>query len=182
MRRNRRRPAAGMFVIGLLVAAAGVPAFAQQLTTMAVFDLERVLLSFYQDSAAVRQYRQAEEQFRSELRRMEQLLDDFQRRRTTAVSRNDTRTAGRLREDIEAMQQDIIALKEQWFTEQRQLQNQLAGEEFYQRLYDTVGYVARDNGYTAVLETSALSTALFWYDQEIDITDRVIQELLIRFR
>ncbi len=182
MRRLHRRPSAVVIAIGLLVVTAGASAFAQQLTTMAVFDLERVLLSFYQDSAAVRQYRQAEEQFRSELRRMEQMLDDFQRRRATAVNRNDTRTAGRLREDIEALQQDIITLKEQWFAEQRQLQNQLAGEEFYQRLYDTVGFVARDNGYTAVLETSALSTALFWFDQEIDITDRVIRELPARIR
>ena len=181
MKSIHRRPPAALIAFILIIVCAGA-SFAQQLTTLAVFDLERVLLSFYQDSAAVRQYRQAEEEFRSELRRAEQMLDDFQRRRATAVSRNDTRTAGRLREDIEALQQDIITLKERWFAEQRQLQNQLAGEEFYQRLYDTVGFVARDNGYTAVLETSALATALFWYDQEIDITDRVIRELLARFR
>ncbi len=181
----RPRPAvrtAGAALAVLMISLAGVSASAQQLTTTAVFDLEQVLLNFYQDSAAVREYRRAEQEFRADLRAAEQLLDDYQRRRATALDRNDSRTASRLREDIEALQEDIIAMRERWFAEQRELQNLLAGEEFYQRLYDTVGFVAQDNGYTSVLETSALGTGLFWYSPEIDITDKVIRELLARYR
>ncbi len=173
---------AGVTLVVLLLSLAGVSASAQQLTTTAVFDLEQVLLNFYQDSAAVREYRRAEQEFRADLRAAEQLLEDYQRRRTTALDRNDSRTAARLREDIEALQEDIIAMRERWFAEQRALQNQLAGEEFYQRLYDTVGFVAQDNGYTSVLEASALGTGLFWYSPEVDITDKIIRELLARYR
>ena len=171
-----------LFLLCLLFAVVGAGVSAQQLTTVAVFDLEQVLLNFYQDSAAVRQYRQVEEEHRAELLRAEQLLEDYQRRRGAALDRRDSVTAQRLRQDIEALQEDIIVMKERWFSQQRQLYSQLAGEDFYRRLYDTVGFVARDNGYTSVLEVGALGTALFWYSPDVDITEMVIRELLIRFR
>ena len=164
----------------VLVAAA---VHTQQLTTVAVFDLEQVLLSFYQDSAAVRQFNQAEREYRTDLQRAEQTLAEYQTRRATALDRNDTTTARRLRADIEALQEDIMALSERWYAQQTALRSQLGGNEFYARLYDTVGFVARDNGYTIVLESTSLgSTALFWYSPDVDITDTIIRELLVRFR
>jgi Skp family chaperone for outer membrane proteins len=157
-------------------------AWSQQLTTVAVFDLDQVLLNFYQDSSAVREYQEAEQEFRADLRRAEQLLNDYQARRSRALDRDDSRTAQRLREDIRALEEEILALREGWFAQQEELQDELGGDEFNQRLYDTIGFVAEDNGYTAVLEASQLGTALFWYSPEIDITEEIIQELLARFR
>ncbi|MFW5684343.1 MAG: OmpH family outer membrane protein, partial [Spirochaetota bacterium] len=112
----------------------------------------------------------------------EQTLNEYQSRRARALDRDDSRTAQRLREDIEALQQEIVSLRERWFAQQTELQDELGGDEFNQRLYDTIGFVAEDNGYTAVLEASQLGSALFWYSPEIDITDEIIQELLARFR
>ena len=43
------------------------PAFSEQLTTVAVFDMDQVLLSFYSDSDILRDYRRAEEEYRSDL-------------------------------------------------------------------------------------------------------------------
>ena len=80
------------------------------------------------------------------------------------------------------LQEEIIALRERWFAQQAELQEELGGEEFYERLYDTIEFVAEDNGYTAVLESTTLGSALFWYSMEIDITEEIIQELLARFR
>ncbi|MFW5684912.1 MAG: hypothetical protein ACOC1I_08670, partial [Spirochaetota bacterium] len=57
--RSARRIAMVLLFLG--VALSG---WSQQLTTVAVFDLDRVLLNFYQDSEAVRDYREAERQFR----------------------------------------------------------------------------------------------------------------------
>lgn len=161
---------------------AGSLAWAQQLTTVAVFDLDQVLVTFYQDSAAVREYREAEAEFRADLQRAEQLLNEYQARRSRAIDRGDSRTAQRLRDDIRALEEEILALREGWFAQQEELQDELGGDEFNQRLYDTIGFVAQDNGYTAVLEASQLGTALFWYSPEIDITEEIIQELLARFR
>jgi Skp family chaperone for outer membrane proteins len=182
--RNLHRPpraaAALLVCLGLLLAAGS--STAEQLTTVAVFDLQQVLLSFYQDSAAVRDYRQAEREYREDLLRAEDTLADYQRRRANAIDRNDTRTAGRLREDIQALQEDIIALQERWYSRERELQSELAGEEFYSSLYETAQFVAQDNGYTMVVDADSFGLALFWYSPEIDITDEITQELLARFR
>lgn len=175
------RPARGALLAAILLLCAAA-AGAQQLTTVAVFDLERVLITFYQDSAAVREFEQAQERYREDLLRAEEQLDDFRSRRADALERNDARTASRLREDIQALEEDIAAINERWFALQAELEDELAGDEFYDRLYNTVGFVAEDNGYTAVLEVTGLGSNLFWYSQEIDITEEVIQELLARFR
>lgn len=167
---------------GLLLVFAAAAAGAQTLTTVAVFDMQDVLVTFYQDSSAVREFQQAREEFQNDLLRAEQTLNDYQTRRATALERNDSRTAQRLREDIEALQEDIIALQERWLAQEQQLQNELAGDEFYNRLWETVGFVAEDNGYTAVLDTTAMGTALFWYSPDVDITQDVITEMLARFR
>lgn len=178
--RRTRRAAAILFGLCLTFAAGTVGA--EQLTTVAVFDLQQVLLNFYQDSSAVREYREAEQEYREDLLRAEDTLNDYQRRRSDAIDSGNTRTAQRLREDIQALQEDIVGLQERWFARQQQLQNELAGEEFYNRLYDTAEFVAQDNGYTVVVDADALGLALFWYSPEIDITDDIIQELLARFR
>mgnify|MGYP006305642625 CR=1 FL=1 len=169
-------------VLGLLLVLIAAAAGAQTLTTVAVFDMQDVLVTFYQDSAAVREFQQAQQEYQNDLRRAEQTLNDYQQRRASALDRNDSRTAQRLREDIEALQEDIIALQEQWLAQQQQLEDELAGDEFFNRLWETVGFVAEDNGYTAVLDISAMGTALFWYSPEIDITEDVITEMLARFR
>jgi Skp family chaperone for outer membrane proteins len=172
-----------LWLAGALLLLGVATGWTQQLTTVAIFDLETVLLSFYQDSAAVREYQEAEREFRAELQRAEQTLTEYQTRRAEAIDRNQTTTARRLREDIVALEEDIVALTERWYARQQELQTQLGGDEFYERLYDTVGFVAQDNGYTAVLESTALgSTALFWYSPDIDITEQIIRELLARFR
>jgi outer membrane protein len=169
-------------VITVFLALCATSAWSQQLTTVAIFDLDQVTLSFYQDSAAVREYRQAEEEFRTDLLRAEQTLNEYQTRRANALDRDDTRTAQRLREDIEALQEDIVAIRERWYAQQQEMLETLGEEEFYNNLYETVEYVAEDNGYTVVLESTQLGSSLFWYSQEVDITEEVIQELLARFR
>lgn len=183
MNRTHARRPSRRWILALCLVLVSASGWAQQLTTVAVFDLEQVMLSFYQDSAAVREYRQAEQDYRNDLQRAEQTLSEYQRRRADAIDRNDSTTARRLREDIQALQEDIVALTERWYAQQQQLQSRLGGDEFYDRLYDTVGFVAQDNGYTVVLESTSLgSTALFWYSPDVDITTQIIEELLARFR
>lgn len=178
--RRTRRSRATLLGVAMILASGTVGA--EQLTTVAVFDLQQVLLSFYQDSSAVREYRQAEQEYREDLLRAEDTLSDYQRRRADAIDRGNSRTAQRLREDIVALQEDIVALQERWYTRQQELQDELAGEQFYNQLYETAEFVAQDNGYTMVVDADALGLALFWYSPEIDITDAITQELLARFR
>ncbi len=166
--------------LGLLVLAF---AGAEQLTTVAVFNLERVQLDYYQDSALFQEYLDARQEYRDQLARFEANLQDFQTRRANALDRNDARTAQRLREDIEAIEADILAIRERWLAQEPALREALQGDDFVIALYDVVEFVAEDNGFTIVLEETLLGDGLFWYNPEVvDITEEIVAELLRRGR
>ena len=154
----------------------------EQLTTVAVFDMNKVLLSFYSDSDLLRDYRRAEEQFRADLLIAENDLRDLQARRATAVSRNNATLAQRLREDIAAQQEYIIALKERWYVTEDDLLAELEDDAFFQTVYDIAGFVGEDNGYTLIMDVSRTGMGIFWFSPAIDVTEDIIKELLIRFR
>jgi Skp family chaperone for outer membrane proteins len=172
------------FAAIIMLALLAVPLVAaEQLTTVAVFNLQNVMIDYYQDSGAVREFRAAEQQYRDQIARFDDTLQDYQARRADALDRNDSRTAQRLREDIAALEDDIRALQERWLQQQEQLQSELAGDAFYVTLYETVGFVAEDNGFTLVLEETQLGGALFWFSPDVvDITDEIVTELQRRAR
>jgi len=166
----------------LAILAVAFSASAEQLTTVAVFDMDQVLLSFYSDSDLLRDYRRAEEQYRSDKLVAENDIRDLQSQRASALSRNDARTAARLREDILAQQEYLLALEQRWLQTHDEVMAELQEDTFYKSLYDVTGYVAENNGYTLVLDVSRLYLGVFWYSTAIDITEDIIQELLRRFR
>ena len=155
---------------------------AEQLTTVAVFDMDQVLLSFYSDSDLLRDYRRAEEQYRGDVLVAETDIRRLQAQRASALSRNDSRTAARLREDILAQQEYLLALEQRWLQTQDDLLTELQEDTFFQTVYDVAGYVAEDNGYTLVMDVSRTYLGVFWFSTAIDVTEDIIQELLVRFR
>ena len=165
-----------------LLLGAGVTAVAEQLTTVAVFDMDQVLLSFYSDSDILRDYRRAEEQYRADLLLAENDLRDLQARRATAVNRNDSRLASRLREDITAQQEYVLALGERWYQTEDELLAELQDDQFFETVYQAAGYIAEENGYTLIMDVSRTGMGIFWYSPSIDVTDDIIQQLLVRFR
>ncbi len=165
-----------------LLLGAATTARTEQLTTVAVFAMDKVLLSFYSDSDILRDYFRADEQHRADVLLAENDLRDLQARRATAVSRNDSRLAGRLREDITAQQEYILALNERWYQTEDGLLAELQDDQFYKTVYEVAGYVAEENGYTLIMDVSATGMGIFWYSPAIDVTDDIIQELLVRFR
>ncbi len=152
-----------------------------QFITVAVYNANDVQLSFFEESATVRQFAEAQREHESRMRRLEQQLLDLQSRRSDALDSGNSRTAQRLREEIDALEEDIITRQEAWFANESEFLSQLGDDNFYRRLYDAVELVAQDGGYTAVFEENASTPGLFWFSSEIDITDEVIEEMLRRF-
>jgi len=166
----------------MLLLGLGMAAVAEQLTTVAVFDMDQVLLNFYSDSDVVRDYRRAVEQYRADLLIAEDDLQDLQARRATAVSRNDSRLAARLREDITAQQEYLNALNERWYQTEDLLLAELQDDRFWVTVYEVAQYVGEENGYTLILDVSLAGTGIFWFSPVIDVTEDIIQELRDRFR
>lgn len=177
--RKCRAIAVFLFISGL-IGIGSLPA--EQLTTVAVFDMDQVLLSFYSDSDILRDYRRAEEEYRSDLLVAENDLRNLQSRRASAVDRNDSRLAARLREDIQAQQEYIQALNERWYQTEDQLLAELSHDQFFETVYQVAGFVAEENGYTLIVDVSRTGLGVFWFSPSIDVTDDIIQELLVRFR
>lgn len=173
---------ATVIFLAILALGGARSATAEQLTTVAVFDMDQVMLSFYSDSDVLRDYRRADEQYRADLLVAQNDLRDLQAQRATAISRNDTRLAQRLREDVAAQQEYIAALNERWYQTEDQLLADLQDDQFFKTVYQVAGYVAEDNGYTLIMDVSRTDMGIFWYSPAIDITDDIIQELLVRFR
>lgn len=178
---DRKRFFAVAAGLALLLGSAEA-ALAEQLTTVAVFDMDQVLLSFFTDSDVLRDYRRAEEQYRRDELLAESALRDLQARRATAVDRNDNRLAGRLREDIAAQQEYMDALNERWYQTEDELLAELQDDRFFEMVYDVAGYVAEQNGYTLIMDVSRTGLGIFWYSPVIDVTEEIIQELLVSFR
>ena len=169
-------------VAAVLLLFGGTTVVAEQLTTVAVFDMDEVLLSFYSDSDVLREYRRAEEEFRADLLVAENDLRELQARRATAVRRNNSTLAQRLREDIQAQQEYIAALRERWYLTEDELLAELEDDAFFETVYDIAGFVGEDNGYTLIMDSSRTGLGIFWFSDAIDITQDIIQELLVRFR
>jgi Skp family chaperone for outer membrane proteins len=166
----------------VLLLGSAMAASAEQLTTVAVFDMDQVLLSFYSDSDILRDYRRAEEQYRADILVAENDLRDLQARRATAISRNDSRLASRLREDIAGQQEYILALNERWYQTEDDLLAELDDDQFYTTVYEVARYVAEENGYTLIIDVSRTGMGTFWFSPSIDVTEDMIQELLVRYR
>lgn len=153
----------------------------EQFVTIAVFNIDRVITAYFQDSSTVRQYREAEQDYRAEMQRLDDQLLGYQRRRAEALEDGDTRTSRRLAEDIEALEEDITTRRDAWFARQERLRRELSDDEFYDRLYRTVELVAENGGFTGVLEETSMGTALFWISPAIDITQDIVDEMLSRY-
>ena len=178
---NRKRYFA-LAAVAAMICRGGTAIIAEQLTTVAVFDMDKITVSFYSDSDILRDYNIALDQYRDDLLRAEDDLRTLQSRRATAVGRNDSRLAARLREDIADQQEYISALKERWYQTEDELLAELNDDVFYRNLYDVVEYVAEENGYTLVIEISHSGMDVFWFSPAIDVTEDIIQRLLVQFR
>ena len=49
-------------------------------------------------------------------------------------------------------------------------------DEFYKKLYNTLGQIAESGGYSMILSLQS-DNSILWYSNSVDITDQVIQKL-----
>jgi len=170
---------AKVFVVLLLLVAALLPA--NEFKTVAVFDSSRVVLAFYQDSSLYREYRVAEEQYRARLADLDQTISDTQVRRSQALDSGDSRTARRLREELDDLADERNLLQETFDATTADFLDRFSGDEFMDQLFTVVQFLAESGGYTLVVDSAASEVGLFWHSPAIDITEDVIAEMIDRY-
>jgi outer membrane protein len=169
-----------MAVLVFMVIGPALGVAAQQITRFAVVDLEKVYTTFGGSAEKQRAWELHSKQVQTEVDRQQIALRDLKYNKEQAEANGDKATA-------DALDNEIItqtnALKTYFETEKKKLEDERiaiqSSSELAGRIRNAIRFVAEANGYSMVLNLSALyeTNTLLWYSQAIDITSDVIKAL-----
>jgi outer membrane protein len=164
----------------LLLLAAGLSLEAQQLTRFAVVDLSRVYNSFFRDSRAVREWEERSDRVQSEIDRMTAEIQVLRGSHVTAQANGEDDRALRLENEIYRKTQFLQEYYQVKTTELNDQRTRLAQSgTFLDQVYSEIRSIAESEGYSMVLNLKE-NTGILWYSPTVDITDKLIQNLLTK--
>ena len=156
--------------------------FAQQLTRFAVVDIPKVYTAFFRDSRAVREFEERSSRVQTEIDRMTREIQDLKSRQADAVLQGDQVQSLRLESEINRRSdflREYYEVKTAELEDQRRRLSQ--SSTFLEQVYSEIRFIAESEGYSMVLNLKE-NTGILWYSPTVDITDKVIQNLLNRSR
>jgi len=166
------------FLLPLILVGLGWTVKAQQLTRFAVVDLSKVYVAFFKDSRAVRDFQDKSAQVQSEIDRMTAEIQTLKQNQVDAQAQGNQDQALRLETEINR-RSDF--LKDYYKTKTAELdgiKSKLTQSgAFLQQVYDEIRYIAESEGYSMVLNLKE-NTGIIWYSPSVDITDKLIQNLM----
>ena len=165
-------------LLPVLIFFMGLPLTAQQLTRFAVVDLPKVYVAFFRESRAVRDFEERSARVQSEIDRMTGEIQNLKINQVNAQAQGNMEQALRLDNEINR-RSDF--LKEYYKTKTAELET-IKGRltqsgAFLEQVYDEIRYIAESEGYSMVLNLKE-NTGILWYSPTVDITDKLIKNLL----
>jgi len=158
------------------------PVFAQQLTRFAVVDLPKVYSAFFRDSRAVREFEERSAKVQKEIDRMTKEIQDLRSKHADLVLAGDQTQSLRLESEINR-KSDF--LREYYTTKTAELEEQRKklsqSNSFLEQVYGEIRFIAESEGYSMVLNLKE-NKDILWYSPTVDITDKLIQNLLDKSR
>jgi outer membrane protein len=165
------------FVTVTLLCAAG-SLYAQQLTRFAVVDLPKVYSAFFRESRAVREFEERSTRVQNEIDRMSKEISDLRSKHADAVLQGDQAQSMRLENDLYRKSE---FLKDYYNTKTAELEDQKRrlsqSSTFLEQVNGEIKYIAESEGYSMVLNLKE-SRGILWHSPTVDITDKLIQNLL----
>ena len=166
----------------LICAAAFSPIFAQQLTRFAVIDLPKVYMAFFRDSKAVREFEERSRRVQNEIDNMTKEIQDLKSKQADAILQGNQDQSLKLENEIYRKSEffkNYYKIKNDELEDQRKKLAQSG--TFLEQVYDEIRYIAESEGYSMVLNLKE-NAAILWYSPSVDITNKVIQNLLDKAR
>jgi outer membrane protein len=155
---------------------------AQQLTRFAVVDLPKVYQAFFRASTAVRQFEERSAKVQSEIDKMTREIQTLKSRQADAVLSGDQNEALRLENQVYNRSE---FLREYYKTKTAELEDQkkklMQSGSFLDQVYDELRYIAESEGYSIVIDLKE-NSGILWFSATVDITDKLIQNLLNKNR
>ncbi|MFW6250482.1 MAG: OmpH family outer membrane protein [Alkalispirochaetaceae bacterium] len=159
----------------LLLFGVGVILQAEQLTTVAVINIDRVYNTFYRDSQAVRELEGLRSEYQREIDDHLEELEELRDRRLQARNRGNEGRVADLDREILEMSRFIEDLSQRRREQLQLQQEQLVSNDFLNQLQQAIQHVAESEGYTVVIRSD--TSGLQWWSQEVDISDLVLERL-----
>ncbi|MDR3138965.1 MAG: OmpH family outer membrane protein [Treponema sp.] len=152
----------------------------QQLTRFAVVDLPKVYVAFFRDSRAVREFEERSARVQAEIDRMTAEIQSLKNAQISAENRGEQDQVLRLENEIYRKSE---FLKEYYKSKTAELEDQkkklTQSGTFLEQVYDEIRFIAESEGYSMVLNLKE-NTGILWYSPTVDITDKLIQNLLTK--
>lgn len=175
-----RRIAVFALFVGLGLAFAG-RASAQQITRIAVIDLQKVIMAYSKEGAAFKDFELRKIQIQAEIDRLADEIKKLQAQKVDADKAGDKPKSLKVESDI---YQKTEYLREFVRVKQAELDDQAkklsSSSDFVQQAYRQIQAISEQQGYSIVLNlksADSVVSAVVWYSSMIDITDQVIQAL-----
>lgn len=138
-----------------------------------------IFRSFYSESGRAQEYVAHYHEFVSQIREIEDEITWLRSRRAAAHEREDTATVQSLSARIDDLAQHLGDVRARWAITEQAYRDELAGEEFYARYYESIRYVAESLGFLSVIDVVDNPTVVY-FNPEVDLTDEVLAEMLSR--
>lgn len=157
-------------------------AFAQQITRVAVVDMQKVYLTYFKDSQAVRAFEEDKQRVQDEIARIQAEIQAMQARRLELQRANDAEGLRLLDDNLRRRAlylQDYIRVKQAELDAKALALTQ--SNSFAQALYRAVQATAELEGFSLVLSSRNLDSmgpSVIWFSPMVDLTDKVIQTLV----
>lgn len=157
-------------------------AFGQQITRVAVIDMQKVYMTYYKDSLSVRSLEEEKLAVNLEIKRLSDEIKEIQHKRLDVLSAGDVQALKAYDENLYRKAQylsDYVKLKQADLDEKAQILSR--GDAFVQMLYRTVQSISEKEGYSIVISShnvADVGSSVIWFSPMIDITDLVIQAML----
>ena len=163
------------FLVVFILAAACT--FAQQITKFGVVDTSKVYSAYFRNSAPVRNYEKKKAEFQEEIEKQTQELKSLQQKKLEYEKSGNTSQALKVEAEITKKTDYLTEYTNAKNVELESMLKSLeTSDEFYKKLYNTLGQIAESGGYSMILSLQA-SNSILWYSNSVDITDQVIQKL-----
>ena len=158
-----------------LFAVAG--AFCQQITKFGVVDTSKVYEAYFRNSAPIRNYEKKKAEYQEEIEKRTQELKTLQQKKLEYEKNGNDSQALKVEAEITKKTDYLTEYTNAKNVELESMLKSLeTSDEFYKKLYNTLGQIAESGGYSMILSLQA-STSILWYSNSVDITDQVIQKL-----
>ena len=161
--------------IAFVISMAG--AFAQQITKFGVVDTSKVYSAYFCNSAPIRNYEKKKAEFQEEIDKRTQELKTLQQKKLEYQKNGNESQALKIEAEITKKTDYLTEYTNAKNVELESMLKSLeTSDEFYKKLYSTLGQIAESGGYSMILSLQA-SNSILWYSNSVDITDQVIQKL-----